>query len=122
MSYLIAAPEFLDSAATDLASIGGTVDAANASAAARTTGLLAAAKDEVSAAIAALFSGHGQAYQAASAQAAAFHQQFTQMLTASAGAYAGAEAAGMSRLGRLLGAFGATFGGTGVPGAAANVA
>jgi hypothetical protein len=126
MSYLIAAPEFLDSAATDLASIGGTVNAANASAAARTTGILAAAEDEVSAAIAALFSGHGQAYQAASAQAVAFHQQFTQMLSASARAYAGAEAANVPLLGRLLAAFnaatGGLLGGSGVPGAAANIA
>ncbi|CKR76816.1 PE family protein [Mycobacterium tuberculosis] len=37
---------------------------------------MAAAHDEVSAAIAALFSAHGQAYQAASAQAAAFHTRF----------------------------------------------
>lgn len=47
MSYVIAAPEALVAAATDLAT-----------------------------AIAALFSAHGQAYQAASAQAAAFHTRF----------------------------------------------
>jgi PE-PPE domain/PE family len=126
MSYLIAEPELLDSAATDLASLAGTVNHANASAAARTTGILAAAKDEVSAAIASLFSDHGAAYQAVSAQAAAFHQQFTQMVTASAGAYAGAEAANVPLLGRLLAAFNAAtrglLGGSGVPGAAANVA
>ena len=121
MSYLIAAPEFLDSAATDLASIAGTVNAANASAAARTTGILAAAKDEVSAAIAALLSSHGQAYQTASAEAAAFHQQFTRMLTASAGAYAAAEAASTSRLGLLLGAISVPFAGPGAN-SAANVA
>jgi hypothetical protein len=113
MSYLIAAPEILDSAATDLASIAGTVRAANASAAAQTTGILAAAKDEVSATIAALFSDHAQAFQAVSAKAAAFHQQFTQALTAGAGAYADAEAASASHLGQLLAAIGA---GTGVNG------
>jgi hypothetical protein len=58
MSYLIAAPEILGSTATDLASIARTLNTANASAAAPTTGILAAAKDEVSAAVAALFSGH----------------------------------------------------------------
>ena len=113
MSYLIAVPEILDSAATDLASIAGTVRAANASAAAQTTGILAAAKDEVSATIAALFSDHAQAFQAVSAKAAAFHQQFTQALTAGAGAYADAEAASASHLGQLLAAIGA---GTGVNG------
>ena len=39
----------------------------------------------MSAAIAAVFSAHGQSYQALSAQAAAFHDQFVQALTASAG-------------------------------------
>lgn len=62
MSYLVAVPEILSSAATDLAGIAGTLDAAHASAAASTTEILAAAKDEVSAADAALFSGHAQSY------------------------------------------------------------
>src|SRR5262249_37419650 len=48
-----------------------------------------------------LFSGHGQAYQAASAQLAAFHEQFVRALTAGADAYAGAEAANASPLGQL---------------------
>jgi hypothetical protein len=76
MSYLVAAPEFLASAAMDLSNIGSTLSAANAAAATQTTGVLAAAEDEVSAAIASLFSGHAQAYQGLSAHAAAFHAQF----------------------------------------------
>jgi hypothetical protein len=67
MSYVIAAPEIMTSAATDLATIGSTLSAAHAAAATETTGVLAAAEDEVSAAIAQLFSGHGRAYQALSA-------------------------------------------------------
>ena len=63
MSSLVAAPEFLASAATDLSNIGSTLTAANAAAATRTTGVLAAAEDEVSAAIAAVFSGHGQSFR-----------------------------------------------------------
>ena len=39
-------------------------------------------QDEVSMAVAALFSGHAQAYQALSAQAAAFHAQFVKALIA----------------------------------------
>ena len=98
MSSLIAAPELITTAATDVASIGSTLSAAHAAAAAPTTGILAAAEDEVSVAIADLFSGHGQAYQALSAQVAAFHEQFVQALTAGAGSYASAEAANASLL------------------------
>ena len=93
MSYLVAAPEFLASAATDLSNIGSRLSAANAAAAVPTTGVLAAAEDEVSAAIAAVFSAHGQGFQALGAQAAAFHDQFVQALTAGAGSYVSAEAA-----------------------------
>jgi triacylglycerol lipase len=56
----------------------------------QTTGVLAAAEDEVSAGIAALFSGHAREYQALGAQAAAFHDRFVRALTAGAGSYAGA--------------------------------
>jgi hypothetical protein len=104
MSYAITAPEMIASAATDLASIGLTLNATRAGAAAPTTGVLVAAEDEVSAAIAELFSGHGKAFHALSAQAAAFHEQFVQTLTAGARAYAGAEVANASRLGQLLAA------------------
>jgi hypothetical protein len=67
-----------------LASIGSTIDEANAAAAARTTNVVAAA-DEVSAQIAALFGAHARSYQALSAQAAAFHAQFVQSLLAGGG-------------------------------------
>lgn len=58
----------------------------------RDNGVMPAALDEVSAGIAALFGAHGQAYQALSAQAAQFHQQFVQAMSAGASAYASAEA------------------------------
>ena len=66
----------MTAAATDLATIRSTLNAVNAAAAAHTTALLAAGADEVSAAIVALFSAHGQEYQALSAQAAAFQDEF----------------------------------------------
>ncbi|KQH78728.1 hypothetical protein AO501_29240, partial [Mycobacterium gordonae] len=72
------------------------IGAANATARASTTQLLAAAEDEVSAAVAALFGEHGLAYQAISTQAARFHQQFVQAIGAGAGAYAAAEATNAS--------------------------
>ncbi len=87
-----AAPEFVTAAASDSTSLGSTIRSATAAAATQTTGVLAAAEDEVSAAIATLFSAHGQGFQALSAQAAAFHEQFVQALTAGAGSYASAEA------------------------------
>ncbi|PHP03972.1 PE family protein, partial [Mycobacterium tuberculosis variant bovis] len=54
MSFVIAAPEVIAAAATDLASLGSSISAANAAAAANTTALMAAGADEVSTAIAAL--------------------------------------------------------------------
>ncbi len=98
MSYLVAVPEMLASAALDLDNIGSTITAANAAAAAPTTAVLAAGADEISAAVAALFTGHAQAYQWLGAQAGAFHSQFIQALTGSGSAYAAAEAANASPL------------------------
>ena len=98
MSYLAAAPEFLASAATDLSNIGSAVTEANAAAAGPTTAVLAAGADEVSAMVASLFAGHGQAFQAFSAQAATFHAQFVQAMNAAGIAYTAAEAANASPL------------------------
>ncbi|WP_230871849.1 PE family protein, partial [Mycobacterium canetti] len=98
MSFLIASPEALAAAATDLTGIGSAISAANAVAAAPTTEILAAGTDEVSTAISALFGAHAQVYQALSAHAAAFHDQFVLTLTAGAGSYAAAEAAAASPL------------------------
>ena len=89
---MIADPEMMTAAATDLASIGSNVSAAHA-AAARTLAVVPAAADEVSAGVARLFSGYGQQYRALAGQAAAFHAQFVRHLTASAGAYVSTEAA-----------------------------
>ena len=60
MSFVIAAPEILTTAATDLAGIGSAINAANGAAVASTTRVVAAAADEVSAQIAALFGAHAQ--------------------------------------------------------------
>ena len=92
MSLLLAVPESLVAAASDVAGIGSTLSMANAAAAAPTTGVLAAAADEVSTQVAALFSQHAQGYQQLSARAAAFHQQFVQAMTTSASSYTAAEA------------------------------
>ncbi len=98
MSLLVAAPQLLADAASDLAGLGSTIKTANATAADPTTGLLPAAADEVSTEIASLFSAHGQGFQRLSAQVAAFHEQFVQSLSASANAYATAEASAVQTL------------------------
>ncbi len=101
MSLVIAVPDVITAAATDLANIGSIISAADAAAASPTTGILAAAEDEVSAVIAPLFSSHGKAFQAVSARAAVFHDQFVQTLLRSASALSGAEAANSTSLQNL---------------------
>ncbi len=98
MSYVIAAPEMMASAATDLAGIGSTLSEVHMAAAASTVALVPAAADEVSAGVAHLFSQYAEDYHALAGQAAAFHQQFVHNLKASAGAYTGAEAANAAAL------------------------
>lgn len=93
MSFLLTQPEVLKSAATDLAGIGSTISAAAAQAAAPTTAVVAAGADEISAAVAALFQAHGNLYQAASAQAAAVHEQFVRAMNSAGQSYANTEAA-----------------------------
>ncbi|CAM3382355.1 hypothetical protein BST27_28435 [Mycobacterium intermedium] len=92
MSYLIATPELLAAAATDLTDIAAAISVANAAASAPTTALLAAGADEISAAITAVFDAHARAYQSVSLQAAHFHQQFAAALSAASRTYALAEA------------------------------
>lgn len=98
MSFLIAVPEMVAAAATDLARVGSTLSAANAAAVEPTSSVIAAGADEVSASIAGLFGAHAQAYQALSAQETTFHHQSVPALTAGANSYAGAEAANASPL------------------------
>jgi hypothetical protein len=103
-SYTVATPELLASAATEVGHAGSRIAAAATAAASPTTGLVAAAGDEISAGIAKLFGSYGEDYQAILARAAVFHEQFTATLAAAAGAYAAAETAGAALLGRAPGA------------------
>lgn len=93
MSFVVTTPEIVTTAAGSLATIGSTLEDATAAAAGSTTGVAAAAADEVSLAISQLFGSYGQEFQAISAQAAAFHTEFTSLLNGSAAAYLGAEIA-----------------------------
>ncbi|OBH02035.1 MULTISPECIES: PE family protein [unclassified Mycobacterium] len=103
MSYVIAAPEMMTSAATELATVGANLGAAHAAAGGATLTVTPAAADEVSAAVAGLFSRAAQEYQALAGQAAAFHEQFVQHLAAGAGSYLAGEAANTAVLQPLVG-------------------
>jgi len=98
MTFLIAAPATVAATATELAGIGSALSVAHAAAAIPTTALLPAAGDEVSGAIASLFSGYAKVYQSLNAQAATFHQRFVQALDGAGNSYAAAEAANASPL------------------------
>jgi hypothetical protein len=108
MSFVVAAPDMLATAATDVARIGETIDAAHAAAAARTTTVVAAAADEVSVAIAALFGEHARSYRAFGARAAALHEQFVRALTEACSSYVGTESANAAWLLGGLGNAGVT--------------
>jgi hypothetical protein len=134
MSFLLAEPQVMAAAAAELEGIGSALGAASAAAAGPTSTVLAAAGDEVSAAIADLFGGYGQEYQVLLRRVSVFQNQFQQSLAAAGNAYVQAEAAGAAALQGALGVPGAQaaapaatlppfsanpvqliFGGTGVP-------
>jgi PE family protein len=93
MSFVIANPEALASAAGHLSVAGSALAAQNVTAATTTTGLPPAGADLVSALTATQFSAHAAMYQAVGRQAVAVHELFTAILEASAGSYAVTEAA-----------------------------
>lgn len=91
MLYVVASPDLMTAAATNLAEIGSAISTANGAAALPTVEVVAAAADEVSTQIAALFGAHARSYQTLSTQAAAFHSRFVQALTTAAASYASVE-------------------------------
>jgi PE-PPE domain/PE family len=115
MTSVITQPQVLAAAAADVADINSAIGAAKAAAAGPTTGLVAAAGDEVSAMSATLFGAYGQEFQALLQQADAFHEQFVAALSAAGNAYAGAEAAASNSLGTLGGDLQALLGGNAAP-------
>lgn len=98
MSYLVAAPEWVEATAAQVTDIGSALDTARTAAAAPTTGVMPAAADEISTAVTAVFAKYAREYQALTAQASAFHQRFVQALASGAGAYAATEAANATPL------------------------
>jgi hypothetical protein len=92
MSGLLVEPQLVSTAAANVAGIGSTINAATAAAAGSTTGVVAAASDEVSLSAAAMFDTYAKDYQSLLKQAAAFHEQFAAALASANAAYLGAEA------------------------------
>jgi len=97
-SNVIAAPEAFAAASGDLTGIREAITEASAAAAPSTTGIAAAAADEVSATIAGLFSSFGQQFHTLTAQMTLFHAQFVDTLTKAGATYAAGEAANLSLL------------------------
>jgi hypothetical protein len=116
MRSLLTQPQVITTAAANVAEIKRAIGAAKSAAATPTTGVVAAAADEVSAATAKLFGGYAQEYQAVLNQAAAFHEEFAAALASAGSAYAEAEAANASAisagLGRLIAPIQSLPGGT----------
>lgn len=110
MSYLTTQPQLISVAAENLAGIRTALTEASAAAAGPTTGLAAAAADEISAAAAQLFGAFGQEYQQVIGQAALFHEEFNRALAAASLTYAEAEVANAAQV----------LGGAGALGAAAS--
>lgn len=107
MSYLTTQPQLLSSAAENLAGIRTALTEASAAAAGPTTGLAAAAANEISAAAAQLFGTFGQEYQQVIGQAALFHEEFNRALAAASLTYAEAEIANAAQVLGGAGGFGA---------------
>lgn len=91
-SFVIAATEAVAVASQDVAGIGEEIRGALAVAAPSTTGIVVAAGDQVSAAVAGVFGGCAREFQALSAQAAAFHTEFVRALGSAGAAYTATEA------------------------------
>jgi len=108
MTSVFVQPQLISSAVADVTGIGSAISAAGASAAGATTGLQAAAADEVSAATANLFGAYAREYQAVIKQAGTFHDAFAQALAAAANAYTETESAASNALGATGGATAAT--------------
>ena len=91
MSFVIADPDALATAADELQGIGAALEETNMAAAAPTTGVLPPATDSVSVRTAAFLEAQAAQYQALSAQAELFHDQFVQTLITAKNAYAETE-------------------------------
>jgi hypothetical protein len=85
-------------ASSRLSGVGEAIRTATAGAVPSTTGIVAAGRDEVSAAIAGLFGSYRNDFHSLSAQSVAFHDRFVQAFSAGAAACQRTEVANASPL------------------------
>jgi PE family len=111
MTLLSIAPDIVAGASGELEDLGSALRSANAAAASQTTWIAAPAADEVSAAITALLGTHAQGFQALSAKAAAFHDDFVNSLSGGARHYVGTEAANAQQAGAAAAITGQSYSG-----------
>jgi hypothetical protein len=90
--FVTALPTGLESSASGLASIGATVAAGNAGAAAPTLGVVPPAPEPTSVLLAAAFGTHAGVYQATQAIGSVIHAMFVATMGAGAASYAASEA------------------------------
>ncbi|HTY33272.1 PE family protein [Mycobacterium sp.] len=130
MSSVTVLPENVSAASGNLQNLGSALRGANAAAASQTTAVAAPAADEVSSAVSAFLRTHGQEFQALSAEAAAFHDEFVNLLNGGAAQYVNTEVANarqtlvnaLNAPARALLGHPVAESGQGAAGAAANVA
>jgi hypothetical protein len=91
-------PQYVTDAAASLTTVGTDLESAVTTATPGMTAITPMGADEVSAAISALFSGHGLDFLGAQAQASSFQQQFIDNLSASAVSYIGADSVAQNSL------------------------
>ena len=118
MSFQVS-PDAVQAAAQNLAGIHSNLTEASASVVAPTTGVVAAAQDQVSAGVAAMFSSYGEEYQVLSAQTQSLHAQFVNLMNAGAGAYLSTEVAAAQTLASAAGSSAQGFLGSASGGGAA---
>jgi PE family len=121
MSFVVAATDLVESAAQNLAGLRTSLADAASMVAGPTTGIPAAAQDEVSLAISEMFGDFGNRFQILNAQAQLFHSRFVSLMNSGAGAYLDAEVANAAQAvsGGGLGNIGQTLGGALTSGEAA---
>lgn len=106
MSFVTASADLMQSAAQNLSGIRRALADAAATVSGPTTGIAAAAEDEISIAISSLFENFGRQFQSVNSHALAFHTEFVSSMNSSVGAYTSAEVANAQQ--NLLGALGSS--------------
>nr|WP_144209008.1 PE domain-containing protein [Mycobacterium tilburgii] len=91
MTFVVTDPEAIGTAAKELKQVGSTLEATNAAAATSTTGVQPPATNSVSARTAARLVAQAKQYQAVSAQAKLFHDQFVNTLVIAKDSYTDTE-------------------------------